>query len=130
MDCRDLCRQILALDDEIRFAATASTKGKILAAEYRNGLTPLLTPEESGFSLLQSVIRMGMRQSLEEKLGKTIYAFASYQKVKRASILTYDEGGGIHVVIMVSFDREANHDVIIAEKIIPYLKKVGKRIMD
>lgn len=130
MNCQDLCKQILALDNSIRFAGTASMKGKILAAEYRSGLTPLLTPEEYQFSIVQSVIRMGTRQSLEEKLGKTIYAFASYQKVKRASIMTYDENGEIHDVVMVSFDREANHDTIIMEKIMPCLKRAGKRIAD
>lgn len=130
MNCRNLCQQILTLDNAIRFAGTASTKGKILAAEYRKGLSPLLTPEESEFSVIQSVIRMGTRQALEEKLGKVIYAFASYQKVKRTSILTYDESGEIHAVVMVSFDKEANHDTIIMEKIIPYLKRAGKRIAD
>lgn len=130
MNCQDLCKQILALDNSIRFAGTASMKGKILAAEYRSGLTPLLTPEEYQFSIVQSVIRMGTRQSLEEKLGKTIYAFASYQKVKRASIMTYDENGEIHDVVMVSFDRGANHDTIIMEKIMPCLKRAGKRIAD
>jgi hypothetical protein len=130
MDCRDVCKHILALDDAIRFAGVASMKGEILAAEYRVGVAHLLTPQESELSIIQSLIRMGTRTALEEKLGKTIYAFASYQKVKRASIMTYNESGGIHDVVMVSFDREANHDTIIMEKIMPYLKRAGKRIAD
>jgi hypothetical protein len=130
LNCHDLCKDILALDNAIRFAGIASMKGKILAAEYRREVEHLLTPQESEMSIIQSLIRMGTRRTLEEKLGKTIYAFASYQKVKRASIMTYAESGGIDDVVMVSFDREANHDSIIMEKIMPYLRKAGKQTAD
>lgn len=126
----DLCRQIIALDSAIRFAGIALINGKILAADYREGLTPLLTPEDSELSIIQSVIRMGTRKTLEAKLGKTIYAFASYQKVKRASIMTYDESGRDDAVVMVSFDRAADHDSIITDKILPCLKAAGKRIAE
>lgn len=130
MTCIDVCKKIIALDNTIRFAGVASTKGKILAAEYREGLTPLLSRADSELSIMQSVIRMGTRMTLEEKLGKTIYTFTVYQKVKRASIMTYDENGRDHAIIMVSFDRVANHDSIIMEKIVPYLKAAGKRVAE
>jgi hypothetical protein len=130
MTCRNICKQILTLDRTIRFAGIASMKGKILAAEYRKGLTPLLTRGDSELSIIQSVIRMSSRSTLEEKLGKIIYAFALYQKVKRVSIMLYDERGQSHAVVMVSLDREANHDSIIMEKILPYLKTVGRRIAE
>jgi hypothetical protein len=109
----DICKQIIALDNAIRFAGVASMKGKILAAEYREGVTPLLTRGDSELAIIHTLVRMGTRQVLEEKLGKTIYAFALYQKLKRASIMTYDESGRHHAVVMVSFDREANRDFIL-----------------
>lgn len=130
MNCIDFCRQIIALDDTIRFAGVASITGKILAAEYRAGVTPLLTRGDEELSIMHSVVRMGMRQALEDRLGKTVYAFALYEKLKRASIMTYDINGRYDTIVMVSFDREANHDSLIVHKILPYLKRAGKRLAE
>jgi hypothetical protein len=102
--------------------------GKILAAEYRAGVTPLLTRGDEELSIMHSVVRMGMRQALEDGLGKTVYAFALYEKLKRASIMTYDKNGLYDTIVIVSFDREANHDSLIVHKILPYLKRAGKRV--
>jgi hypothetical protein len=130
MKCRDICKHIIALDSTIRFAGVASMKGKILAAEYREGVQPLLTPADSELSIMQSLLRMGTREAMEERIGKTIYAFTLYQKVKRATIMTYDESGRHNAVVMVSFDREVNHDSVIMDRILPYLKMTGKRIAE
>jgi hypothetical protein len=122
MSFKDFCIQILDLDKTIRFAGIADTKGKIAAQSYREGMTPLLTKEESELSALQSIIRMGTRQTLEEKIGKTIYAFALYEKVKRATIPIYDN---TDYILMVSFDKEAEHETIIINQILPFLTRVS-----
>ena len=44
---QSLCKSILALDDSIRFVAVANKLGTVDAAEYRTGLNPLLTKEET-----------------------------------------------------------------------------------
>jgi len=113
---QDLCKHILELDKTIRFVGIASIEGKLIAQEYRVGLESLLTKEESELSVMQSIIRMGTRKVLEEKVGKTIYAFALYEKVKRATIPLGDAN-----ILMVSFDIEANHESIILNKILPYI---------
>jgi hypothetical protein len=118
---KDFCNQILDLDETIRFAGIADMQGKIATQSYREGMTPLLTKEESELSALQSIIRMGTRQTLEEKIGKTIYAFALYEKIKRATIPIYDNSDSI---LMVSFDKEAEHETIILKKILPLLARV------
>ncbi len=94
-------------------------QGKLVAAEYRKGIVPLLTKEESELSVTQSILRMGMRSTLEAKLGKTVFAFAIYEKVKRATIPVHDAGKHI---LMVSFDVGADHERIIMGKILPLLK--------
>jgi hypothetical protein len=114
----DICKQILGLDKAIRFAGIASIEGKLIAQEYREGLESLLTKEESELSVMQSIIRMGTRKVLEEKIGKTIYAFALYEKVKRATMPLGDNN-----ILMVSFDIEANHEHIILNKILPLIRK-------
>jgi hypothetical protein len=115
---RNLCKQILQLDKTIRFVGIASIEGKLIAQEYREGVQSFLTKEESELSALQSIIRMGTRKVLEEKVGKTIYAFALYEKVKRASMPLGDSN-----ILMVSFDIEANHEDIILNKILPLVSK-------
>ena len=112
-----LCEQILELDKTIRFVGIANLKGKLIAQEYRKGLRSLLTKEESELSAMQSIIRMGTRKVLEEKIGKTIYAFASYEKVKRVTIPLDD------AILMISFDIVANHDSIILDKILPLIRR-------
>ena len=115
---RNLCKQILQLDKTIRFLGIASIEGKLIAQEYREGVQSFLTKEESELSVLQSIIRTGTRKVLEEKVGKTIYAFALYEKVKRASMPLGDSN-----ILMVSFDIEANHEDIILNKILPLVSK-------
>lgn len=115
---RNLCKQILQLDKTIRFVGIASIEGKLIAQEYREGLQSFLTKEESELSVMQSIIRMGTRKVLEEKVGKTIYAFALYEKVKRATMPLGDSS-----ILMASFDIEANHEDIILNKILPLVSK-------
>lgn len=120
MNADDLCGEILDLDNTIRFAGVATRFGKVVATVYRPGLDPLLTEHESELSVTQSIIRMGTRQTLEQKLGKTIYAFAMYEKVKRATLPLRDVGGHI---LMVSFDIKSDHERLILERILPLIKK-------
>lgn len=118
--------QVLGLDKNIRFAGIASLEGKILASKYRSDIQPLLTLQESELSVMQSLMRMSMRKTLEGKLGKTVYATAVYQKVKRSTISLFNEGEKSDAYLMVSFERDANHEALINEKILPFLEKIGK----
>lgn len=117
---KEFCKQILQVDSSIRFAGIANMKGKLVAEAYREGLVPLLTKQETELSALQAIVKMATRESLEEKkLGKTIYAFAVYEKIKRASIPLGDKSD---FILLVSFDLEAEHDFIILNKILPLVK--------
>jgi hypothetical protein len=124
MDLNKLCKQILQLDDSIRFAGVANTKGKVIAEAYREGLVPLMTKQETELSALQAIVKMATRRALEEKkLGKTIYAFALYEKLKRATIPLMDESD---YILLASFELQADHENIILHKILPLLKDTMK----
>lgn len=116
----DICKQILTLDDSIRFSGIANRMGRIVASVFREGVMPLLTDEEVEGSAITSVLRMKTREDYEEKLGKAIYTFTLYEKVKRASVSL---NHGDYVLLFVSFDRNAQHEEIILGKILPVLKK-------
>ncbi len=117
---KDFCRQILDLDKSIRFAGVSDASGKSIMKEYRKGVVPLLSKEEEEASLMQASIRMASRKLLEPKLGRTIYAFALYEKVKRATIPLKND-----LILLVSFEIEVDYEPIILVKIIPVAKKHG-----
>ena len=119
-DVDNLCDQILKMDDSIRFAGIANKMGKTIKVAYRKGSDHLLTPDESDLSMIESVLRMTTRGDLEPKLGKPIYSFTLYEKVKRATISLANEE---FPVLMVSFDIEADHESLIKNKLMPLLKR-------
>jgi hypothetical protein len=113
---KDACRQILTEDSSIRFAGFSDKFGKQIAGEYRNGLIPLLTESQLDLSAIESIIRMNTRRDLESQIGKPIYSFTLYEKIRRATISLDNKD---YPILMVSFDLNADHESIILNKIIP-----------
>jgi len=116
---KDLCKQVLELDESIRFAGVARL-GNIIMAEYREGLNPLLSKRESEIYVVQTAIRQDTRRTLEDKLGRIIYTVTLYEKIKRGTIPLSDDH-----ILMVSFDIGADHESIILNEILPLIKKHG-----
>ena len=124
---------ILELDKVIICAAIAKlVDGKIIASKYReDGSMLSLTREESELSVIQSLIRMSMRRSLEYKLGRTIYSSTVYENVTRASMYVFNherKEDDEDLILMVSFDKNADHERIINSMILPFLKQKCKPI--
>jgi hypothetical protein len=117
-----ICDEIVELDGSIRFAGIANNMGKVVAAKFKRGVQALLTKEEIEDNIIKAVLRMKTREDYEQKLGKTIYTFALYDKVKRASI-ALDRGN--YSLLMVSFDVAADHESIILHKILPKLRQLN-----
>ena len=119
IDVHNMCKQIIELDSAIRFVGIPNKFGKQIVVEYRKGLTPLLTDTESELYAVESVMRMNNRKDYESKLGKAIYSFTLYEKIKRTTISLDNKD---YPILMVSFDTEADHESIILNKIIPFVK--------
>jgi hypothetical protein len=64
--------------------------GNQIISRYRSGLTPLLTPTEIEMYAMRSVLRMNTRKDYESKIGKPIYSFTLYEKLKRVTITFED----------------------------------------
>jgi hypothetical protein len=62
------------------------------------------------------------RRVLEEKLGKTLYVIATYEKLKRATIPVGQEGQSI---LVISFDKDSDVESIIRNKILTIIKPYG-----
>ena len=108
------------MDNKIRFAGIPNKFGKQIVVEYRKGLDSLLTDNESELYAIETVIRMNTRKDFESKLGKPIYSFTLYEKLKRVTIPLDNKD---YPILMVSFDIEADDESIILKKIIPFVKK-------
>src|SRR5215208_6494184 len=119
-DLHSICKKIIGLDGSIRFAGIPNKFGKQIVVEYRKGLEPFLTDSESELYAIETVIRMNTRKDFESKLGKPIYSFTLYEKLKRATIALDSKD---YPILMVSFDIGADHETIILKKIIPFLRK-------
>jgi hypothetical protein len=121
-DLRRLCNQILESDSSVRFVGIPNKMGRQIVSNYRNGLTLLLTPQEIEMFAIESVLRMNTRKDFESKLGRPIYSFTLYEKIKRATITLESEE---YPILMVSFDIQADHDHIIIDKMLPIIRKEG-----
>ena len=114
-----LCKQIIRIDETIRFVGLADKYGKQVAINYREGLVPYLNQTESEIYSIDTVMRMNSRKEMESKLGKVIYSFTLYENLKRATIYT---GNMDYPVLRVSFDTGSNHEDIILNKILPIVR--------
>ena len=119
-DLQGLCNRILESDRYIRFVGISNKMGNQIISRYI--LTPLLTPQEIEMYALQSVLRMNTRRDYESKLGKPIYSFTLYQKLKRVTITLENKE---YPILLASFDIEADHENIIVNKILPLINEEG-----
>lgn len=122
LDLQSICNRILESDRSIRFVGISNRMGKQIVSSYRAGLVPLLTPWEIEMLAIQSVLRMNTRKDYESKLGKPIYSFTIYQKIKRVTVTLESKE---YPILVASFDVEADHESIIVNKILPMINEEG-----
>ncbi|HZT35212.1 MAG TPA: hypothetical protein VFA15_04780 [Nitrososphaera sp.] len=117
-DQERICRQILGLDNQIRFVGIINEQGILVYYDYNRDITPLITNEELRLSAMQALIRMGTRQTFAHKTGDVYYSVTVYERVKRATIPL-----NAYYTLLVSLDAGANHESIIVDKILPAIEK-------
>jgi hypothetical protein len=117
-----LCSRILESDKTIRFVGISNKMGNQIISRYRSGLVPLLTPKEIEMYAMQSVLRMNTRKDYESKLGKPIYSFTLYHKIKRVTVTLENRE---YPILLASFDIEADHENVIVNKILPMISEEG-----
>lgn len=123
-DC--ICGQIQKVDRSIRYVGLVNKMGTRIEDHYRNGLDPLLKEDELDLSALESALRMNLRCNIQHKLGKPLYSFTLYEKVKRVTIPIYDDD---YQILMISFDRDVENEYIILEKVLSLLKNANILIL-
>lgn len=108
IDYEKFCNEVFKLDKNIRYIGIFDSSFSV--TKMRDGLTNLLTEEETQISLKDTLSRWNTRKELQKKLGKALYAMAEYEKVKRITLPLNDKG-----LILVSMEPSVFHEIITKE---------------
>ena len=122
----DICKQILDIDEFIRFAGIANKMGNLEATTYRQGLVPLMTQDETSQYAIQAVLRAATRQDFETNTGRLQYSIGKYEKLIRATVpilLGSNSDYESRFYLLLSFDVGSDAKSIIENKVIPYIEK-------
>ena len=91
MDHKKIFEDIMNSDPKIRLVTICDLDGKIMHSGHRQGVTNLLTPEESKKSLELAIKAWKTRSELAPKIGKGKYVLAEYEKLKRITMPLGDD---------------------------------------
>ena len=120
------CNEILTLNKSIRFVGVANNLGTLLATSYREGLTPLMTIEETRHYAVQAVLRAAIREDFVGKSGKLKHSIGTYDRLIRATVPIITEGSlqdQSKFFLLLSFDIGTDVKDIIENKLLPYVDK-------
>jgi hypothetical protein len=127
-DLNGLCKEILRLDNSIRFVGIANNLGSLIATAYRNGLTPLMDNQETSHYAIQAVLRAVTREDFESKIGRLEYSTGKYERPIRATIPVQlfgkeDDDESKFYYLLLSFDLNSNIMDVIENNIMPFIEK-------
>jgi hypothetical protein len=116
------CTQILEKDYFIRSAAIADNLGNIMASISRRGLIDLMSPQEDARAAVQAVIRSATRDKFKSKIGDLLFSISRYSREIRVTIpLQSNSDVKKRLLLLLTFDVDAEADFIILKKILPYI---------
>lgn len=122
-----VCNEMLGLHKSIRFVGVANSLGTLLATGYREGLTPLMTKEETQHYAIQAVLRATIREDFVSKLGRLRHSIGTYDRLIRATIpIIKTDDHEAKFFFLVSFDVGTDAKDIIETELLPYIEKNKK----
>lgn len=123
LEHKELCGRILALDGSMRFVGLVDHLGSLLATEYRKGLTPLASPEETTKYARQAIFMTGtLSGGLNSKVGRLQYVVGKFDNLVRATIPVVS-GSYDKFYLMLSFEVNSNYLPVIEKKVLGFLKE-------
>jgi hypothetical protein len=99
---------IINIDPKIRLVTLCDINGKIMYSRHREGVTNLLSNEESKKSLELAMNAWKTRSKLAPKIGKGKYVLAEYEKIKRITMPF-----GNDLLLYLTTEVEADHSNIL-----------------
>ena len=83
MDFDKLNSDVMNIDPDIRYAAIQNDVGEKICDGFRSNIEPILDEAEIKMMHHYASQRWQTRKNIEHKIGKTKYAMAEYDKLKR-----------------------------------------------
>ena len=107
-DYENFRKEVFHLDNKIRYVGIFHHNHTYM--KMRDEVENYLSPTETIHSLIDTVRRWKIRESLCKKIGRPLYAMAEYEKIKRITIPFNTDG-----IILVSCEPELYHEIITKE---------------
>lgn len=108
MNFDELCKKVMGVDNEIRFAGILDKNGQLVAGGYRDGLTSHLNSDESRMSFHYASHGWENRKNLSHKVGKEKFAIIEFEKVKQISIPVDNQN-----ILLMSVEPNTDHNRIM-----------------
>ncbi len=102
MDFVNLLKRIMDSDVNIRHSLVTDNEDTILVASHREGITNYLSPDETAASLKRASVAWKGRNELSPKIGRGMYAVATFEKITRMTFPLGDDN-----LIFVSMGSDA-----------------------
>lgn len=116
-DYEKLLNMVMEANEYIRFAAVCDHDANILWSSKRDGVTNILSPEETKILLKRAVDNWSVREGLSPKVGRGRYAIVGYEKIKRITIPL-----GNHHLLFLSVEGEKPEYIKDIIKIIEFIE--------
>jgi hypothetical protein len=81
-----ICSMLMEANQYVRYVAICDREGNILWQSFREGISKILSLEETKALLKRAIDNWKVREGLSPKLGKGKYAIVGYEKIKRITI--------------------------------------------
>jgi len=100
---QNIVDRILALDENIRFAAIADLDGNMILSKSQEGTNLYLSPESTKDTLRHAATAWKSRMKHVDEIGRGLYTIAVYEKLRRVTmplsgdrilLVTIDNAGG------------------------------------
>ncbi len=108
MDFDKLNSDVLKIDCTIRYAAIQNYGGEKICGGFRENISPILSIEELKMMHYYASQMWENRKNIEHKLGKTKYAMAEYDKLKRLTFPINEE-----YMLMIATEIHTDHTSVI-----------------
>ena len=121
LDYEKFCSQILDAEPKIRFAAVCDEWAARLGGGMRDGVENLLSEHAENELVNLATIDWKSRKNVAKWLGKTKYAMAEYDKIKRFSFYLGDDH-----LLLVSTEKDCDTNTVVDRVISLYYENLGR----
>ena len=108
VDYQSLLDKIMKVNQDLRFATICDLSGDIKWISKRDGVTLLLSLEDTKKMLKQAVHSWKTRNEFSSKLGKGMYVIAAYENLRRLTMPL-----GKEYLLLATFDNKSNQVEVI-----------------